>query len=200
MSEQEFWQDRYQTGDTPWETGRPDFNLTCTVLNRPILPCRAIDIGCGTGTIAIWLAQKGFTVTGADISETAVQKARENAADNGVKCDFFTADFQKQPITNAPFGFAFDRGCFHSFKTDEGKKQFAENLANHLGKDGLWLSLSGNADDTPSEVGPPRISARDIVVAVEPWFEIISLTASYFDSNQPVPPMAWVCLMRKRDH
>ncbi len=199
MSEQESWQDRYQAGATPWETGRSDFNLTCAVLNRPILACKAIDIGCGTGISAIWLAQKGFTVTGVDISEIAVQKARENAADNGIKCDFFTADFQEKTISGAPFGFAFDRGCFHSFKSDKELKQFAENMARHLGKDGLWLNLSGNADDEPRDVGPPRISARDIVVAVEPWFEIISLTASYFDSNRPVAPLAWACLMRKRD-
>jgi len=62
----------------------------------------------------------------------------------------------------------------------------------------LWLSLVGSADDQRPGPGPPRRTARDIVNAVEPSFEILSLVAGHFGSNRPDPPGCWVCLMRKR--
>lgn len=49
MTEQNHWEERYRTGSTPWDTGRPDFNLTDMVTKRPIRSCRALEIGCGTG-------------------------------------------------------------------------------------------------------------------------------------------------------
>jgi hypothetical protein len=67
-----------------------------------------------------------------------------------------------------------------------------------LEKAGLWLTLVGNADEERHAPGPPQRTARDIVNAVEPFFEILSLVATHFGSNVPNPPRAWACLMRKR--
>ena len=71
-------------------------------------------------------------------------------------------------------------------------------MSEHLEQDGLWLSLIGSADEQRQMPGPPQRTAKDIVCAVEPYFEILSLVSSHFGSNRPVPPRAWVCLMRKR--
>ncbi len=199
MSDQERWEERYRTGSTPWDIGRPDFNLTDMVTEKPIRDCKALEIGCGTGSNAVWLAQQNFSVTATDVSEIAIQKAKERASDAGVKCVFLVSDFLNDEISGAPFGFVFDRGCFHSFDSDEERKQLAENVAFHLEKEGLWLSLVGSTDGPPREVGPPQRSARDIVIAVEPYFEILSLSSSHFDSESLEPPRNWVCLMRKRE-
>ena len=198
MTTEERFQKRYASGDTPWDIGKPDVNLTQTVTTVALEPCKALDIGCGTGDNSILLAQKNFQVTGIDASETAVQKAREKALQAKIKCTFMVMDFLTGKITGAPFGFAFDRGCFHSFHSDEERQKFAENVAAHLENGGLWLSLVGNADDQRPGPGPPRRTARDIVNAVEPSFEILSLVAGHFGSNRPDPPGCWVCLMRKR--
>ena len=198
MSDQERWEERYRTGNTPWDIGRPDVNLIDMVTKRPIPVCKALEIGCGAGSNAVWLARQNFEVTATDVSELAIQKAEERASDAGVDCTFLVADFLNDKVPGAPFGFVFDRGCFHSFDSDEEGKQLAENVDWHLGKDGLWLSLIGSTDGPPREVGPPQRSARDIVIAVEPYFEILSLDSSHFDADSPEPPRNWVCLMRKR--
>jgi SAM-dependent methyltransferase len=198
MPAEERFRKRYAAGDTPWDIGKPDNNLIQTVTTMAIGPCKALDIGCGTGDNSIWLAQKNFQVTGVDISEIAIEKAREKAADAKVKCTFIVIDFLTNKIDGAPFGFAFDRGCFHSLNSDEERQSFAENVAAHLEKDGLWLSLLGNADEQRQGPGPPRWTARDIVNSAEPSFEILSLVSGYLGSNRPNPPRAWVCLMRKR--
>ena len=198
MSAEERFQKRYASGDTPWDIGKPDFNLIETVTARAIGPCKALDIGCGTGDNSIWLAQQNFQVVGVDISETAIQKAGDKAAQAQVSSTFRVIDFLTGNIAGGPFGFIFDRGCFHTVNSAEERQAFAAKVAAHLGKDGLWLSLVGSADEPRQGPGPPRRTARDIVNAVEPHFEILSLVASHFGSNRPDPPKAWACLMRKR--
>ncbi|MBU4053185.1 MAG: class I SAM-dependent methyltransferase, partial [Proteobacteria bacterium] len=91
-----------------------------------------------------------------------------------------------------------DRGCFHSFNAEEERRRFAGNVADHLEEGGLWLSLIGSSDEPRKGPGPPQRSARDIVLAVESYFEILFLTSGHFGSNRPNPPRAWKCLMRKR--
>lgn len=187
----------YESGHAPWDTGKPDSNLIQTVTTTPIEPCKALEIGCGTGDNVIWLSQNNFDATGIDISEIAIEKA-EKASKANVKCTLVVIDFLTNKIEGLPFGFAFDRGCLHLFNSDEERKRFAENVAAHLETDGLWLSILGNADAQRHGPGPPQRTARDIVDSVEPYFEILSLVSSYFGSNRPNPPRAWVCLMRKR--
>lgn len=198
MSIPERYQERYKAGDAPWDIGKPDFNLIEAVSQKPIAPCKALDIGCGTGDNSIWLAQNGFQVVGIDSSDIALGKAREKAIQAKVECDFKQLNFLISKVEGAPFGFVFDRGCFHSFASPGDRSIFAQNVAEHLSEDGFWLTLVGNADDRRESPGPPRRSAFEIVSAVEPYFEILSLISTHFGSNRPIPPRAWRCLMRKR--
>jgi SAM-dependent methyltransferase len=197
-SKQEQYKEHYKAKITPWDPGRPDFNLVDMVTKRPIEKCKALDVGCGSGHNSIWLTQHEFLVTGVDVSEIALQKAKENASTNNVNCTFLLLDFFEKYIPGLPFNFIFDRGCFHSYDSDQERIKFAERVAYHLEEAGLWFALVGSTDEPPGGPGPPRRSARDVVIAVEPIFEILSLTASYFESNRPNPPRAWACLMKKK--
>lgn len=178
--------------------GKPDYNLIEIVTKRPIRSCRALDIGCGTGDNAVWLAQHGFEVTGTDVSKTALETAAKKASQASVECTFLVIDFLEHEVPGAPFGFIFDRGCFHSFDLHEERKKFSENVARHLEKSGLWFSLIGNADEQRQGPGPPQRTATDISTAIEPCFEILNLQSGHFGSDRPDPPRAWVCLMLKR--
>jgi len=183
---EEQYKEQYKAGNTPWDIGKPDFNLIQTVPTMVIKPCKALDIGCGTGYNSIWLSRKGFDVIGIDASEIAIQKSLDEASKANVKCTFIEIDFLTNKIEGAPFGFAFDRGCFHSFNSNEERKIFAKNVADHLEKDGLWMSILGNADEQRDRPGPPQRTARDIINSVEPYFEILSLVSSHFGSNHPL--------------
>lgn len=198
MATGENFKERYRSGDTPWDAGQPDFNLIEVVTERPIPSCRALEVGCGTGDNAIWLAQNHFGVTGVDISDIATNKAIEKASKANVECVFRQLDFLSEKVEGAPFGFVFDRGCFHSFDSADDRRKFAQAAAAHLEDAGLWLALVGNADETPQGPGPPRRSALDIVLAAEPHFEILVLQSGHFGPSQPSQPRAWRCLMQKR--
>ncbi len=176
----------------------PDGHLITWVKRRPIEPCKVLDIGCGTGENSIWLAQQGFHTTGCDLSKTAIEQAEGKAALVKVDCAFHMADFLEDHLPGLPFGFAFDRGCLHCIDGEADRRRFAQNVADCLTQAGLWLSLIGNADESEREVGPPQLTAAEVVAAVEPCFEILSLESGYFGSDQDNPPRAWICLMRKR--
>jgi len=137
-------------------------------------------------------------VTGIDSSELAVQMAEEKSRVANVEFSCHLCDFFKNTIPGAPFDFVFDRGCFHHPPEGGDLQPFAENVFKNLKEDGLWLTLSGNCDETREGPGPPQISAEQIVRAAEPWFKILFLRAGFFDSNQEPKAKNWICLMSKR--
>ncbi len=190
--------ERYRKGDLPWDTGRHDKNLELVIIEEQIAPCPALELGAGTGSDAIWLAQQGFKVTALDMSPTAIGIARKKAEAAGVKVEFIVADILRDEIPSGPFGFVFDRGCFHTFDLPEERAGFAEIVWKHLNSGGYWFSLIASTDGPKRESGPPTRSALDIVSAVESRFEIISLKTTSFDSKLPEAPRSWACLMQKR--
>lgn len=197
MRDAEHFRQVYEGNETPpWDIGKPDFNLVHTVTTTPIPSCKALEVGCGTGDNAIWLAQKGFDVLAVDASPIAIEKARAKAGN--VNCTFQVLDVFQIQVEGGPFQFAFDRGFLHIIDSDETRQKFAESLSWYLNDGGLWLTILGNADQVRRGSGPPQRTARDIVTAVEPYFEILSLVSGHFESKHPDPARAWICLMRKR--
>ena len=79
----EFWEEFYGAGRTPW-SGRPNRVLVAELTDRPIPVARALDLGCGAGADAIWLAQQGWQVTGLDISAAALERAAAESEAAGV--------------------------------------------------------------------------------------------------------------------
>lgn len=90
----EFWENRYREKDGIW-SGRANTMLVRTVAELP--PGRALDLGSGEGGDAIWLAERGWQVTGVELSGIAIARAVAAAADRGVatgRVNFVAADLQ----------------------------------------------------------------------------------------------------------
>jgi SAM-dependent methyltransferase len=189
------WNESYASAEPPpWDTGTPDPMLIEMIESRAIEPGPTLEVGCGTGTNAIYLAEHGFEVVGVDISPLAVENARAKA--NG-RCRFETADFLNEAPPAGPFQFVFDRGCFHTFDEDDERTRFAQNVAAVLADGGVWLSLIGSTEGAPRDVGPPRRTAREIMNAIEPWLEILQFRSREFGvCGEQLK--AWLCLSRKR--
>src|SRR5205809_7658578 len=80
MSAGAVWDVHYRSDKPPWETGRPSEELKRVIAEQGIRPCRVVELGCGTGINAIWLAQQGFDVMALDFSPLAIAKAQKRAA------------------------------------------------------------------------------------------------------------------------
>jgi SAM-dependent methyltransferase len=167
------WNDSYTSGEPPpWDIGTPDPMLVAMIGSHTIEPGRTLEVGCGTGTNAIYLAEHGFDVVGVDVAPVAIENARGKA--HG-RCRFETVDFLNESPPGGPFQFVFDRGCFHTFDNDQERARFAQNVANVLVVGGMWLSLIGSTEGAARDVGPPRRSAREAMNAIEPALEILEL-------------------------
>src|SRR5579871_5362086 len=84
------WDARYREREGQMWSGRPNGRLQAEVAG--LTPGRALDVGCGEGADAIWLARSGWTVTAIDISDVALSRAREAAERAGVMVEWVCGD------------------------------------------------------------------------------------------------------------
>lgn len=123
-------------GQPPWDTGVSPPELLEFIQHHK--PGRAIDIGCGTGTNVITLAQAGWQVTGVDFAPRAIKLAREKVRKAGVQAKLFVSDATRLDGINGPFDLAFDLGCFHGIPR-KGRAKYLEQLHRILAPGGFWL-------------------------------------------------------------
>jgi SAM-dependent methyltransferase len=191
------WNERYRTGEMPWDTGHPDPELVALVKAGRLPPGRALDVGCGTGTTVRYLAELGYDALGVDVAPLAVEQASARPRPARGSAEFRHLDFLAAPPAG-PFDLVLDRGCFHVFDGADERARFAARVAECLAPNGLWVSLLGSTEGPARDHGPPRRSARDIAAAVEPVLEIAELRAATFDADLPSVARAWVLLARRR--
>lgn len=106
---------------------------------------KIIDIGCGTGRHSIELSKRGYTITGVDLSESQLKRAKEKAAKSGLKIDF-----QKHDARNLPFKREFDlaimlcEGSFPLMETDEMNFEILKNATKALKNNGKFIFTTLN--------------------------------------------------------
>jgi SAM-dependent methyltransferase len=198
MTEHIEWNDRYRDDNLPWDTGRPSSELQHVVDQISIQPCRALEIGCGTGASSVWLAQQGFKVTGIDVAPLAVERAEKRAHAAGLKVSFMVADVLRLPDLDEPFAFFFDRGCYHAVRRS-APEQYAPAVARQLASGARGLILAGNARE-PHDPGPPVVTEGQIRDELGLAFQILDLHEFRFDEAPGVPVrfLGWSCLVEKR--
>lgn len=95
------WDDRYSEGQGSRWSGRPNGRLVAEV--SEISPGSALDVGCGEGADAIWLAKTGWSVTGVEISDVALSRARKAAELASVAVRWIHGDVLQISLDEAPF-------------------------------------------------------------------------------------------------
>lgn len=198
MGDQQHWDERYRTGDLPWDTGQPSTELVRVVREGGVAACPTLELGCGTGTNAVWLASQGFDVTALDISPRAIERAKQRAALAGVRVHFLVADVSGAPHIGGPFGFFFDRGCYHCVREIEGGLDaYLRTVESALRPGAQGLILTGNANEP--RTGPPIVSEAELRRELGRVFEIVRLREFRFDPipGEGVQPLGWSCFVRR---
>ncbi|MFQ5860002.1 MAG: class I SAM-dependent methyltransferase [Dehalococcoidia bacterium] len=130
----------FYLGRAPWDMDGPRPEIVRRVESGKLAPCRAIDLGCGTGDNVIYLAQQGFDVTGVDISSRAIGKARCKAGEARLSPAFLVADVTDLHQVQGPFGLVVDNGCLHSL-LGKGRRQAYVRTLIRLTQPGSWYFL-----------------------------------------------------------
>lgn len=152
--DKELFEKIYEKPGAVWTRTEPPQELIKLIENGKIKPCKAIDIGCGEGFYSIYLASKGFEVTGIDLSERAIQYARENVASRGVNVRFVVMDIANLEQLKEKFGFALEWGLLHCIEPAKWRK-YVEDVVNLLSKGGKYLSMCFNIE-SPDFGGPGK--------------------------------------------
>ena len=95
------WDTRYSERDRAMWSGRPNGRLVAEVAD--LTPGRALDVGCGEGADAIWLARRGWTVTAIDVAQVAACRAREAGGLAGVLVEWVCGDALRTPFPSRSF-------------------------------------------------------------------------------------------------
>jgi SAM-dependent methyltransferase len=195
----ERWDAPYREDRVPgWDVGRPSSHLVKAVENGTFPPGRAIVLGCGTGSTALYLAEQGFKVTGVDVAPTALALAAEKAVQADLRIDWILADVVALPKL-APFDLIFDRGCYHHI-CQYNSAGYVETL-RRLSQPGTQaLILAGSPADGQS-VGPPRIKEATIRTDFSALFAFEWLRKIRFDTRDANAqgPSAWSIHLRRKD-
>jgi SAM-dependent methyltransferase len=102
------WDGRYATADQLW-SGQPNATLVAEVSD--LEPGRALDVGCGEGADAVWLASHGWRVTAIDVSLLALQRATTSAKPSGVRVEWGHAGLLEAPLPPAGFDLVTAHYC-----------------------------------------------------------------------------------------
>lgn len=179
----------------PWEEGRPSPVLVDLVENNQVPIGAALDICCGTGSNAVYLAQHGFETSSMDISPTAVSHARKRAQETGLKLSLQSGDAAHLTYPDGSFNFIFDRGCFHHIPPDD-RQDFVLGLYRVLRKGGRYqlLCFSGRTAAPPYGFTP-----EDIQSYFSPHFHILSLKETASREPDGVVRFFLSVLMEKKE-
>lgn len=121
-----FYEVIYRYFRAPWDIG-PRKELVELVEGGRIPPGRAIDLGSGTASNCIWLAQRGFDVTGVDYAAAAIAKGRRMARDAGVSVDFILDDLTDLRHVRGPFDLLVDYGTLDDL-VPKDRDRYVENV------------------------------------------------------------------------
>jgi ubiquinone/menaquinone biosynthesis C-methylase UbiE len=118
----------------PWDSGISPPELFDFLSNHT--PGRAIDLGCGTGTNVVTLAQHGWQVTGVDFAPRAIRIAKRKARHAGIRVNLQVGDVTHLKGIQGPFELALDLGCFHGVPA---RSAYLQQLSRVLAPGAHWL-------------------------------------------------------------
>jgi SAM-dependent methyltransferase len=171
MHDEESFEEMYRATDALW-SGRPNAQLVAEAADLP--PGTAMDVGCGEGADAVWLAARGWRVTGVDFAATALERAAAGAAAAGeevaARIEWVRADVTQW--TPEPGGFDLVSAQYMHLPTEERRVLFAR-LADAVRPGGQLLLVGHDFSDIAAGAHRPEeperfFTASEVAAALDP--------------------------------
>jgi SAM-dependent methyltransferase len=166
----------YQLGITPWEREQVPSQLQ-RLAAEWTQPGAALDVGCGTGRDAVYLARHGWAVTAIDSVPQALNAARARAKDAGVEVNWVQGDVTELLAAGVGEGcdLIVDRGCFHGL-SDQGRRRCAREITN-VAAPGAQLSMFAFVPGRRGGIAPRGISTEQLLDCFAEQWDLVSSEA-----------------------
>ena len=174
------WFESAYLGTPPWDIGRPQPAIVRLAETGQITGA-VLDVGCGTGENALYLAEQGFAATGIDGAPTAIEKARAKAKGRALEVRFELADALDLSVPGGQFDTVIDSGLFHVF-SDEERPRFRDSLGRVVRSGGTYF-LMCFSDQEPGDWGPRRVTQAEIRSVFSGAWRVNYIQPSAFDIN-----------------
>lgn len=167
-----YWEQRYQANDMPWEKGAPSPGLVDFLAAHRDLPRGTVGVpGCGTGHDVREFAKAGFDVCGFDIAPSAIQIAAEMTMAAGLKAKFQLADFLHDEPPQL-FDWIFEHTLFCAIQPEE-RGDYVRAVQHWLKPDGQYLAV--NYLIVEDAAGPPfPVTRNELWERFSPHLELVS--------------------------
>lgn len=170
----------------PWHREDPPPLLERAVASRPTRG-RALDLGCGEGVYATWLAQQGFAVTAIDFVPAAIEATRERAAAAGVTLDLHVGDVVEHAPAE-PYEVVLDSGCLHHLPKAK-IPEYRKRMDGWLAPGGsLVLVHFAHKGKVPIPMGPNALTREQAVAMFAP-FQLEATEETHFEVPLPMGRM-----------
>ncbi len=177
----------YRLGFTPWDQ-TPGPQILDRVLDSGATGGgrRALDVGCGNGRDALYLAAKGWEVTAMDRQQRAIQKARERGAEAGADVRWIVGDVTELGRLAAPPGYSliYDLGCIHGLP-DDALTRAAEGISALAGADATLLVVA--AIRSRRLIGPRGMDPEHVEALFAPAWRLVGTHDMLPLATQKVP-------------
>jgi ubiquinone/menaquinone biosynthesis C-methylase UbiE len=201
--EREHFETSYQ-GQAPWDIDGPQPGIVA-LEEAGAIKGSVLDVGCGTGENALYLAGRGHDVSGIDFVAQAIERAREKAKQRGLAVRFDVADALALEKLGSTFDTVIDCGLFHTFN-DAERGVFVTELGRVLRPRGHYCMLCFSDREPPGE-GPRRVRQEEIRAAFGAGWNVAEIRASAFKTASypgapkfsPGGPQAWLALIERID-
>ncbi len=187
--------DEMYASTPPWDIGRPQPTFV-DLAQRGNIHGSVLDVGCGTGENALYLASLGHEVWGVDIVPAPIEKARASAKHRGLNVTFKVFDALSLNRLGRMFDTVIDSGLFHVF-SDEDRVLFERSLASILRPDG-WYFMLCFSEHEPYDEGPRRVTADEIRGSFRERWKVDDIQEARFETNiHPDGALAWLASIRR---
>jgi len=175
----------------PWDIGRAQGEIAALEEAGEIAG-DVLDVGCGTGENALYLASRGHAVWGVDAAPRAIDLARGKARERGIAATFLVQDVLSLCELGRTFDTVVDSGLFHTL-SDADRPRFVRSLTDVLKADGTYIMLAFS-DLEPGEFSlPRRISQEEIRTTFDEGWRIDWIRPAVFESTiRPNGSLAWL--------
>ena len=194
------WDDYYKENDVekmPWYEKDLDLDLKEEIELKNLHSGKFLDLGTGPGTQAMQISNLGFDVTGSDLSNSAIERAKKLYPNTSYIVD----DILNSKFLDNAFDYILDRGVFHIFE-QEKLPDYLRQIKRILKKNGILFlkCMSVEEKNLEDEKGPFLYSKEQIKEIFENNFEIESIRDSvYYGTIKPLPKSLFVVLKNKKN-